>query len=94
MKTKLFVSSLLVMVLTRSYKKDDNMQPAPKDPDTAGDMSVDRFGSSFADLFLRNAQNGFPEANTVRSYDEIVMQGHALAPKTTIENCPIVLIQQ
>ncbi len=62
MKTKLFVSSLLIVALAGSCKKNDNMQPAPLDPDTAGDVSVDRFGSSFAHLFLRNAQNGFPEA--------------------------------
>lgn len=51
--------------------KDEDKDPAPIDPDTAGDVSIDRFGPGFAHLFMRTQENGFPEANEPVDFDAI-----------------------
>ncbi|MFZ0281853.1 MAG: hypothetical protein WAL29_09400, partial [Bacteroidales bacterium] len=62
-------------------KKDDNMVPVPLDPDTAGDVSIDRFSSTFAHLFIRNSQNGFPADNQAVDFDAIpAFNTHGLGP--------------
>lgn len=80
MKTKLFLSAFLIMALAASCDKMEN-SPMAKDPDTAGDVSVDRFSSSFAHLFVRTAQNGFPAANQPVDFDAIpAFNTHGLGP--------------
>jgi hypothetical protein len=71
MKTKLIVLAVTLMALVGACKKDNTMEPTPLNPDTAGDVSIDRFGSSFAHLFLRTAQNDFPAANAPVDFDAI-----------------------
>lgn len=81
MKTTLFLSALVLMVMVGACKKD-NTTATPLNPDTAGDVSVDRFSSSFAHLFLRTAQNGFPAANVPVDFDAIpAFNTHGLGPK-------------
>jgi hypothetical protein len=71
MKTKLIVLAVILMALVEACKKDNSMGLTPINPDTAGDVSIDRFSSSFAHLFLRSAQNGFPAANAPVDFDAI-----------------------
>ncbi len=71
MKTKLFALILVIAGFTSACTKDEVMSPMPLNPDTAGDVSVDRFGSTFAHLFQRNASNGFPAANQSVDFDAI-----------------------
>lgn len=81
MKTKLLASVILLVALFSACMKDDNMDPMPLNPDTAGDVAIDRFGSSFAHLFLRTADNGFPEANQPIDFDTIpALNTHGLGP--------------
>jgi len=81
MKTKLILSALIAIAFVSSCKKDDNMGTAPLNPDTAGDISIDRFSSAFAHLFLRTAQNGFPAANQPVDFDAIpAFNTHGLGP--------------
>jgi hypothetical protein len=80
MKTKLIVFIVSLMALVGACKKDD-MEPSPLNPDTAGDVSIDRFSSSFAHLFLRTTQNGFPAANQPIDFDAIpAFNTHGLGP--------------
>ena len=71
MKTKLIALVLVIAGFTSACMKDDVMAPMALNPDTAGDVSVDRFGSAFAHLFLRDATNGFPAANQPVDFDAI-----------------------
>lgn len=71
MKTKLITLILVIAGFISSCTKDEMTTPMPLDPDTTGDVSVDRFGSAFAHLFLRDATNGFPEANQAIDFDAI-----------------------
>ena len=81
MKTTFVISSLLLITLITSCKRDDSMEMTPLNPDTAGDVQIDRFGSSFAHLFLRTAENGFPEANQPVDFDAIpAFNTHGLGP--------------
>jgi len=71
---------MVLTVFLASCKKDNNT-PSPLNPDTAGDVSVDRFGSAFAHLFLRTDQNGFPAANQPVDFDAIpAFNTHGLGP--------------
>ena len=81
MKTKLVAIVLVIAGFTSACMKDENTAPMPLNPDTAGDVSVDRFGSSFAHLFLRDAANGFPAANQPVDFDAIpAFNTHGLGP--------------
>ena len=71
MKMKLIALVLVVAGFTSACMKDDVMTPMALNPDTAGDVSVDRFSSVFAHLFLRDATNGFPAANQPVDFDAI-----------------------
>ena len=52
MKTQLFIPIFSVCTLFISCEKDTDNGPRPLDPDTAGDVSVDRFSSAAAHLFV------------------------------------------
>ena len=71
MKTKLIVSALMLIILFASCKKDNTTEVTPLNPDTAGDVQIDRFNIAFAHLFLRNADNKFPAANQPIDFDSI-----------------------
>lgn len=80
MEKKMMISSFMVLALAIACQKDD-MDPMPLDPDTAGDVSIDRFSSAFANLFVRTAENGFPEANQPIDFDAIpAFNTHGLGP--------------
>ncbi len=80
MKTKLIISAFSLLFLVGACKKTDDMM-TPLNPDTAGDVSIDRFSSSFAHLFVRNTQNGFPAANAPVNFDAIpAFNTHGLGP--------------
>jgi hypothetical protein len=82
MKAKLIAATFVFMALMSACKKDDTMEPTPLNPDTAGDVPIDRFSSSFAHLFLRDTQNGFPAANQAIDFDAIpAFITHGLGPE-------------
>src|SRR5512147_835259 len=71
MKTRLILPiSLFLILITSCSKMDDDTMKA-LDPDTAGDVSVDRFSAEAAHLFVRTAENGFPAANAAIDFDAI-----------------------
>jgi hypothetical protein len=81
MKTKFIIIILAIMGMTSACMKDEDETPMPLDPDTAGDVSIDRFSSAFAHLFLRDASNGFPAANQPVDFDAIpAFNTHGLGP--------------
>ncbi len=70
MRKKILITSLILIALIESCKKDDT-KPSPLDPDTAGDVMVDRFSSAAAHLFVRTADNNFPAAGAPIDFDMI-----------------------
>ena len=68
---KRFLLPIFLLALFAACEKDEESMPTPLDPDTAGDVSVDRFSSTAAHLFVRTAENGFPEANQPVDFDAI-----------------------
>ena len=80
MKTKLYVIAVMLISLAAACKKEDN-GPTPLNPDTAGDVSVDRFSSTAGHLFVRDANNDFPAANAPVDFDAIpAFITHGLGP--------------
>jgi len=71
MKTKLFITGLILIAIVTACMDDDDMEKMPVDPDTAEDVSIDRFSAPFAMLFVRTAENGFPAANQPVDFDAI-----------------------
>lgn len=90
MKTKLIAAAFLLMAFFSACKKDDSNGPTPLNPDNVAVVSIDRFSSTFAHLFVRNSQNGFPAANQPVDFDAIpAFITHGLGPnggKTTYYN--------
>jgi hypothetical protein len=81
MKTKMILTSICVMAFLGACMKDENMNPKPLDPDTAGDVSIDRFSSAFAHLFVRTSENGFPGADQPVDFDAVpAFNTHGLGP--------------
>jgi hypothetical protein len=81
MKARIILTSLLVLAFFNACKKDDNMGPKPLDPDTAGDVNIDRFSAAFAHLFVRTPENGLPAANQPVDFDAIpAFNTHGLGP--------------
>ena len=70
MKFRILLTFLLVFTLTQACKKDE-MKEMALDPDTAGDIMVDRFSSDAAHLFVRNTENKFPGPNEPVDFDNI-----------------------
>ena len=70
MKFKIVLTFLLVFALAQACKKDE-MKEMALNPDTAGDVSVDRFSSDAAHLFVRNSENNFPGPNEAVDFDNI-----------------------
>lgn len=63
----LFVLALFAGIFS-SCKDEMN---TPLDPDKAEIVSIDRFSSNFAHLFVRTSTNGFPAANVAIDFDAI-----------------------
>ena len=60
-----------VMALLASCKKSNSSSsPAPRDPNTAQQASIDRFSSSAGHLQVRTATNGLPAANAPVNFDQ------------------------
>ena len=70
MKFKIILTFLLVFALAQACKKDE-MKEMALNPDTAGDVMVDRFSSDAAHLFVRNSENNFPGPNEPVDFDNI-----------------------
>lgn len=73
MKRGILLLSALAMFAT-SCKKDDNgttptTPQSGKDPNTAEEVSVDRFSSNAGMLFVRDGSNGLPAANAPINFD-------------------------
>ncbi len=71
MKAKQLILLLGFTALLFACEKDKDNGPTPLNPDTAPQVSVDRFSSDAAHLFVRNDQNGFPDANEPVNFDMI-----------------------
>ena len=74
MKTKfLYTVLMLVPLFFAACEKDNDnmMKPTPLDPDTAPEVSVDRFSMDAATLFVRDDQNGFPGPDEPVNFDNI-----------------------
>jgi hypothetical protein len=71
MKTQLFIPLFTLFTLFMACEKNNNNKPQPLDPDTAGDVSIDRFSTAAAHLFVRDAENGFPGPNEAIDFDNI-----------------------
>lgn len=71
MKTKLMMSIIFVAGLMSSCMKDKTEKPTPLDPNTAGDVMVDRFSSTAGHLFVRDANNNLPGPNEAIDFDNI-----------------------
>lgn len=71
MKTRLFIITIVNLVFFASCMMDDDSGPMAVNPDTAGDVSIDRFSSTAAHLFVRNSENNFPETNQPVDFDAI-----------------------
>ncbi|WP_236974025.1 hypothetical protein [Membranihabitans maritimus] len=64
----MFVLPFLVIF---SCSDDDGMNtPEGKDPDTAEEVSIDRFSETAATLMVRTEANGLPKANEPIDYDQ------------------------
>ncbi len=80
MKIKTFLYGLILAAFFTACM-DEDKSSAPLDPDTAGDVSIDRFGPGFAHLFMRTQENGFPGANEPVDFDAIpAFNTHGLGP--------------
>ena len=55
---------------TSCKKSSSSSGPAPKDPNTAAQASIDRFSSAAGHLQVRTASNGLPAANTAVNFDQ------------------------
>lgn len=64
----LFVGALVF--LSACSKKDEEVTPTPKDPNTAEEVSVDRFSTTAGHLQVRTAANGLPAANAPVNFDQ------------------------
>jgi hypothetical protein len=68
MKTMKWLFAALVVL--GSCKKDKNSGPVPKDPNTAGDVMIDRFSAAAGHLQVRTATNGLPAPNQAVNFDQ------------------------
>lgn len=75
----MFVLPFLVFF---SCSDDDGMNtPEGKDPDTAEEVSIDRFSETAATLMVRTEANGLPKANEPIDYDQAPFITTGLGPE-------------
>lgn len=60
---------LSAMVFVACDDNDGDNKPTPKDPDTAMQVSVDRFTEDAGTLMVRTSSNGLPAANEAIDFD-------------------------
>lgn len=76
MKRGILLFSALAIFATACQKDDNGTQPTPTqqqqgvDPNTADEVSVDRFSSTAGMLFVRDGSNGLPAANAPINFDQ------------------------
>jgi hypothetical protein len=68
MKTTKWIMAALIVL--SSCKKDKMNSVSPKNPDTAGDVSIDRFSATAGHLQVRNSTNTLPAANQPVNFDQ------------------------
>jgi hypothetical protein len=78
--TKLFISSLVGILLFTQCSKDDDKMVAVHDPATADKVSVDRFSADAGHLFVRDETNNFPGANEPIDMDQVPFITQGLGP--------------
>jgi len=68
-----------IATLASCKKHNDSSNPAPRDPNTAEQASIDRFSASAGHLQVRTATNGLPAANAPVNFDSgpFITQGFA-----------------
>ncbi|MCF8371494.1 MAG: hypothetical protein K9H64_07720 [Bacteroidales bacterium] len=71
MKTRIVITILSAFMLLQACEKDSDNSPMALNPDTAGDVSIDRFSADAGHLFVRDASNGFPGENEPINFDNI-----------------------
>lgn len=68
------------MIVLSSCKKDKNSSPVAKNPDTAEEVSIDRFSSTAGHLQVRTSANGLPGPNQPVNFDQGVFITTGLTP--------------
>lgn len=77
----LFLSTMWISLVFISCSDEEGMDgPEGKNPDTAEEVSVDRFSASAATLMVRTEANGLPEANEPVNYDQAPFITKGLGP--------------
>lgn len=71
MKAKFLFTILAAMLIAACEKEDMEMMKEPLNPDSAPEVSVDRFSDDAAHLFVRTIENGFPDPNEAVDFDMI-----------------------
>lgn len=72
------------LVLASCKKSNNSSSPAPKDPNTAGIASIDRFSAAAGHLQVRTAANGLPAANQPVNFDQAPFITTGFAPDGTV----------
>ena len=81
MKRNLFIFAISAIFSAALFTACENDEgPTPLDPDTAPRAVVDRFSSDFGNLFVRDADNGFPGPNEPIDMDEAPFITKGLGP--------------
>jgi len=67
---RLLIAGLIILSFTQCDDDDDDFTLEPKNPDTATEVSVDRFSDDAATLMKRSDNSDLPEANEPINYDQ------------------------
>lgn len=65
-----FIFGLFGVFASCKKSSNNSAAPAPKDPNTAAQASIDRFSSAAGHLQVRTASNGLPAANAAVNFDQ------------------------
>jgi hypothetical protein len=74
----------LFLFLASCKKSSSSSSPAPKDPNTAGVASIDRFSAAAGTLQVRTATNGLPAANQPVNFDQAPFITTGFAPDGSV----------
>jgi len=69
-----------LFIASACNKTDNPVNPTPKDPNTAEEVSVDRFSATAGHLQVRTATNGLPAANAPVNFDQAPFITTGLTP--------------
>jgi len=67
---RIVFAGLIMLSLSQCDNNDDEFTLEPKDPDTATEISVDRFSDAAAILMKRSENQALPEANEPINFDQ------------------------